>query len=196
MGWLIAVGILVGLCFLPVGIYAVYNSSGVSARLTLWLASVLLYPRPKKDKKKDTEAKPQTQKKKAQDKSPGTLSDFRPLVEIILSLLTEFRHRICVKDLVMKLTLAGDDPADLAIHYGQAWSLLGSLVPQLDSFFRIKKRDLSVNCDFNADEPMFYGHIHITITLGRLLLLVIHYGHQCLREYRRIMNLRKGGSKL
>jgi hypothetical protein len=196
MGWLITAGVIIGLCFLPVGIYAAYNSAGVSARLTLWLASFSLYPRPKKEKREDSARKSQNQKGTSKDKTPGKVADFRPLVEIILSLLAEFRHRICVKELEMKLTLAGGDPADLAIHYGQAWTLLGNLVPQLDRYFRIKKRDLGVNLDFTADEPMFYGHIHITITLGRLLFMVIYYGRQCLREYRRIMNLRKGGSKL
>lgn len=196
MGWLIAAGVIVGLGFLPVGIYAAYSAAGVSARLTLWLVSFALYPRPKKERKKDSAGKPRNQEMKSKDKTPGTVADFRPLVEIILSLLAEFRRRICVKELEMKLTLAGGDPADLAIHYGQAWTLLGNLVPQLDRFFRIKKRNLSVNLDFTAEEPMFYGHIHITITLGRLLFMVIYHGQQCLREYRRIMNLRKGGSKL
>lgn len=196
MGWLIVAGILTGLLFLPVGIRAVYNTGGVFAWLTFGFLSISLYPRPKKKKDKSTGEKQRKASNTTQNKTSGPLSDFRPLVEIILSLLVEFRRRICVNSLVMKLTLAEDDPADLAIHYGQAWSLLGNLVPQLDRFFRIKKRDLSVNCDFAADEPMFYGHIHITITIGRLLYIVVFHGQRALREYRRIMNLRKGGSKL
>ena len=94
----------------------------------------------------------------------------------------------------MKLTMAGDDPCDLAVNYGRAWAALGNLEPQLDRLFIIKKKDLQIQCDFEETETKIAARLDLTITVGRLLGLTARYGFRVLREFLSIMKLRKGGA--
>ena len=94
----------------------------------------------------------------------------------------------------MKLTMAGGDPCDLAVNYGRAWAALGTLEPQLDRLFVIKKKDLQILCDFEDSETKIAARLDLTITVGRLLWLIARYGVRVLREFLSIMKLRKGGA--
>ena len=120
--------------------------------------------------------------------------DFLPLVRTALDFLGAFRRKLRVNRLEMKIIMTGGDPCDLAVNYGRAWAALGNLVPLLERCFVIKKRDLEVECDFVAEETLIYARLDLTITLGRILLLAVRYGIRALREFLKIMKLRKGGA--
>jgi len=198
-GWLIALAVIAGLAILPLGVSAKYEAGGPLVRLILGALRFTLYPAKKKDaaaekpakKKKAPSAQAQEPKEKKQG---GTVSDFLPIVRAILDFLVDFRRKIRVNVLEMKLILAGDDPCDLAVNYGRAWAALGNLMPQLERFFIIKKRDLQVKCDFTAEQMYIYARLDITITLGRLLGIAVRHGTRVLREFLRIMKSRKGGA--
>ena len=81
----------------------------------------------------------------------------------------------------MKLILANDDPCDLAVNYGRAWAALGSLMPQLERLFVIKKRNLEVECDFTSEEMVMFARADITITLARILHLLSKHGIKVLK---------------
>ena len=59
----------------------------------------------------------------------------------------------------------------------------------------IKKRDLEVECDFLAEQTTINFKIDISITVGRIISLLIINGIPVLREFMKIMNNRKGGAK-
>ena len=52
MGWLIALGVLILLGCLPLGVSVVYDAGGVIAKLIAGPARIALYPREKKEKAK------------------------------------------------------------------------------------------------------------------------------------------------
>ena len=81
---------------------------------------------------------------KAEKKKGGKVTDFLPLVKVALDFLGDFRRKLRIKHLELQLCMAGDDPCDLALNYGKAWAAVGNLIPQLERFFVIKKRDFSV----------------------------------------------------
>ena len=88
--------------------------------------------------------------------------------------------KICLEkikkhDLQMKLILAGSDPCDLAVNYGRSWAAVSNLMPRLESWFVIRKKNIEVECDFTASETLVYSYLDLTITLGRLLSLVVVY---------------------
>ena len=139
-----------------------------------------------KDKKHNEECK---MKEKG-----GSLLDFLPLVKVALNFLGDFRRRLRVNRLELKLILAGGDPCDLAVNYGRAWAAVGNLMPQLERLFVIKKRDVEVECDFTASETLVIARLDLTITLGRLLGLAIVYGIRALREFLKLQKKRKGGA--
>ena len=206
MGWLIALGILVLLAILPLGAAVNYYSEGFFLDIIAGPVRIPILPKKKKDpdktkKKKEKKKKslPQDKKKggKAADgkkKKGGPITDFLPLVKTALDLLNSFRKKLRIKRLELKMIMAADDPCDLAVNYGRANTLMGNLLPQLERCFVIKKRDVDIECDFEATETLIVARADVTITLGWLLAIVLHYGVRGLKQYLKIKNKRKGGA--
>ena len=199
MGWIITLGVLICLAVLPIGVSAIYNVRGACVYLLLGFARIKIYPAKKKKREKTAQ---ETKKSKAaasknkDDKSGGSLKDFYPIVDLIYDFLAQFRRKLRVDRLELKWILAGDDPCDLAVNYGKAWAAIGSLMPQLERYFVIKKRNVEVECDFTADKPLIFARLDLSITIGRILSIGVVHGYRLLREYLKIMKLRKGGAKI
>lgn len=206
MGWLIALGVLALLAITPIGIHLRYNSDGVFLQAVAGLIRITLLPqmkKPKAAKEKKAEPKPKKPAKKvkpqkskvpAQKEKGGSITDFIPLVKVGLDFLGEFRRKLRLDKLELKLILGGGDPDDLAVNYGKAWAAVGNLMPHLERIFVIRKRDIEVECDFIADQTLVIARVQITITIGRLLVTLMRYGIRAVREYLKIMNKRKGGA--
>ena len=216
MGWWIFLGILVLLLLLPLGASVFYDAEGVRVRVIAGPVQFTVFPMKKKEKKPDkkkpeetkTEEKkeepaPETPKEVKPEKTPlpeapkppktepeakgGSLTDFLPLVELALKFVGEFFHKTLHIDvLYLKLTMAADDPADLAINYGRTWAALGNIWPYVDRMFTIKKRDIQVQCDFEGSETLVNARVDITLNLARLLGLVFSYGFRILVKFLQI----------
>lgn len=141
--------------------------------------------------KAETKSAPENGKKK----KGGSLTDFLPLVKVALDFLGDFRRKLRVNVLELKLIMAADDPCDLAVNYGRAWAAVGNLMPRLERFLVIKKRNINVECDFTADETTVIARMELTITLGRLLAAVFVFAFRALVEFLKIMIKRKGGTQ-
>ena len=196
MGWLIALGIIVLLAIMPLVLTIRYDAEGF--RLLLYIGPVRLQLIPaqkkKEEKQQKTESKQKTKPKTDKPKEGGSLGDFMPLLPIILDFLEDFGQKLRVKLLHLKLVLAGGDPCDLAINYGRTWGAVHGLMPQLERFLVIQKKDIQVQCDFEAEKTLVTVGVDISITLGRLIHLLIRYGIPGFREYNKIDTLRKGGA--
>ncbi len=128
------------------------------------------------------------------EKKGGSWTDFLPFVKLGLNFLGNFRRKLRIKRLELKLILAGDDPCNVAVNYGRAWAAVGNLMPQLERLFVIKERNVEVECDFTTSETKVFAHLNISITLGRLIALIVSYGLRALKTYLSISNKRKGGA--
>lgn len=202
MGWLIAFGILLLLAILPLGASVKYNAGGPLVKIIAGPIRFTVFPMKKKEKKeKKAKSEPAAadNKKAAESKEEkkekgGSLLDFLPLVQVAMDFLGDFRRKLRLNRLELKLIMAADDPCDLAINYGRAWAAVGNLFPLLERVFVIKKRDVEVECDFTASQTLIIARLDVTITFGRLIALAVRYGIRALREYLKIMKLRKGGA--
>ncbi len=215
MGWVIGLGIVLLLAILPLGVRIRYNSEGLFLKVIAGPVKITVLPRPqkkKKEKKKTpkktgdvsaTEAenlpKPPQPPKAPEAKPPkkekgGSLLDFLPLVKTALDFLGDFRRKLRLDDLYLRLILAGSDPCDLAVNYGRTWAAVGNLLPQLEQWFVIKKRDIEVECDFETSETLIIARLDLTIALGRLLAAVVKFAVRALIEYLKIRKKRKGGA--
>ena len=215
MGWWITFGVLTLLAILPLGVRVCYDVDGPLVKLVLGPVKMTVFPRPKKEKKtkKKKEKKSAKQKEKeentenlpkppqppAQEKTKkqekgGSLTDFLPFVKLIFNFLGDFRRKLRMKELYLRLILASSDPCDLAVNYGKTWTAVGNLLPALERWFVIQKRDVEVECDFTASETVVYARLEITITLGRLLSLAAVYGFRGVKEFIVFRNKRKGGA--
>ena len=114
---------------------------------------------------------------------------------MVLDFLAAFGRKLRVKNLQLKLILAGGDPSDLAVNYGKGWAALGNLMPLLETAFIIKKRDLEVECDFLADSTTIIAQVDLYITIGRVFALLTVQGVPIVRELLKLMKIVKGGAK-
>lgn len=205
MGWLITLGILVILAWLPLGATVRYNDQGVSLKVIAGPVRIPILPKkkaqekekPKKEekpKKKQPVAK-KTEAPKPQEEKGGPVTDFLPLVQTALDLLNAFRKKLRINHLYLKLIMASDDPCDLAVNYGRANAAMGNLLPLLERCFVIKKRDIEIECDFESAKTVIIARADLTITLGRLLGFLIWYGVKALKQFLSIQNKRKGGNQ-
>lgn len=198
MGWVITLAVLALLGCVPLGISGIYEAAGPVANWLVGPVKIPLYP----PKKKDINHGNKEQKKlpgeqgsaKKTNKKGGSLSDFLPLVRVAADFLGDLRRKLRVKRLEMHLCMAGADPCDLGINYGRAWAAVGNLMPQLERFLAIEKRDVQVSCDFTQPSTTIYFRADITVTLGRLLGLLLRYGWRACKEYLKIKDKRKGGA--
>ena len=193
IGWGILVGVLLLIWFFPLGISGSYNEEGPKAYWLIGPAKIQLYPA-KKKKPASQDKNKKKQVSKTDKKKGGSYSDFIPLIKMIVTFLEEFRNKLRIKYLEMKLVMAGSDPCDLAIHYGEAWAAVGYLLPLLESVFVIKKHKVEVECDFTTEKTLLSARVDLVITFGRILSLGTVHGIRILKEYFRIIKLRKGGT--
>ena len=216
MGWWITLGIVTAFAILPVGVRVCYHADGPLVKLVLGPVKLTLYPRPKKEGKKPKQKEaakedashrkeqpekenlpkppqPPAEQKPKKEKG-GSLTDFLPFVKLAFDFLGDFRRKLRMKELYLRLILASSDPADLAINYGKTWTAVGNLLPALERWFVIQKRDVEVECDFTASETKVIARVEITVTLGRLLSLVAVYAVRGIKEFIVFRNKRKGGA--
>lgn len=144
--------------------------------------------------KKKTGEKEASKEQKTGILGGGPITDFLPLVQILLDMLGAFWRRLRLNLLELKLIMAADDPCDLAVNYGRAWTAVGNLMPRLEKVFVIKKRNIEVECDFEASETKVIARLDLTITLGRILATVLVYGGKAGMEFMKIYKKRKGGA--
>ena len=213
MGWIITFAILFLLAILPLGASVLYDEDGPRVRIVAGPVKIQVFPlkkKPKKDKPK-TE-KPKKEKKPGKKAAPaenapakqpapkpktgGSVLDFWPLVQVALDLLNDLRLKLRVDHLKLHMTMAADDPCDLAINYGRMNASLAGLITQLERFLVIKKRDVHIDCDFAADQTVILARLDLTITLGRILSIAVRYGVRALTTFLKIKKQREGGADL
>lgn len=217
MGWWITLGILFLLAILPLGVSVHYNADGAVVKIILGPMKIQVVPakkkppKEKKEEKKLKEAKPKKEEpkkpkqvgadapppepKEEKKEQGGSILDFLPLVKTLFDFLGDFRRKLRLDNLQLKLIMAGGDPYNLAMNYGKAWAAVGNLLPKLEQWFVIKKRDIEVECDFVAAQTTVIAHLDLTITLGRLLAAVFAFAFKALIKFLQIMKKRKGGAK-
>ena len=213
MGWLITLSILFLLAILPLGVSVHYNADGPFVKIILGPVRLTVVPSKKKTPKEKKE-KPKKEKKVKKKAAPkpkqvgadapvqepkqekgGSILDFLPLVRAVFEFLGDFRRKLRVDNLQLKLIMAGGDPYNLAMNYGRAWAAVGNLLPRLERLFVIGKRDIEVECDFVAPSTTVIAHMDISITLGRLLAAVFTFAFKALVTFLKIQKKRKGGVK-
>ena len=218
MGWLITLLILTALAILPLGASIIYDEDGAVVRVIAGPVKIKVFPLLKKDKKPEKKPKKEKKLKKektsskkqeksnkqtqtsgkteteAKKKKGGPITDFLPLVKVLLKFLDGFRRKLRLNVLELKLIMAADDPCDLAVNYGKAWAAVGNLMPQLERVFVIQKRNIEVECDFTADKTLVIARLDLTITLGRILSLVFLLIGRAIVELIKIVLKRKGGA--
>lgn len=173
-----------------------YAQTGVTAQVRVGSWKKKIYPAEQKPEKKEKKVKKTPEQEAAaepkQEKRGGKLSLFRELLPIALEAAGELKRKIRIDLLTLHLTWASDNPASTAMGYGAANAAVGMIYPVLDQNFKIKKSDVGIALDFERVEPEIYANAAISLTIGQVLALVLHYGIKAILVY---MNQREKPSR-
>ena len=182
MWWIIPVAIvllIVGLAFLPVGLRVIYDKDGLTAKLLVGFIPYKLNLTEINEKSLERRQKTRRKMEENPEYKPpiihmdGTLREFIPLLDLYLQLLFNPKYKLRIKLLELKLTMANDDPFDLAMNYGKALAILNGLLPQLERIFNIKKKKMDVACDFLAEETMLYVRADLLLPLSKVIAALV-----------------------
>lgn len=196
MTLLIVLVCLIAIGLIPLGVCAQYSLGNLKAWILIGPIRISIYPRQKKRKNNNADrvSKKSSFDSHAQVKKERNISDYFPILQLVLEFLTDFRCKLRINHLQLKAILAGADPYDLSLNYGRAWAALGNLFPHLERYFIIKKRDLEIECDYVADATRISGRIHMTILVWQILSLGLYHGVKFLRKYLQITRNTKDGA--
>lgn len=164
----------------PVGVRVRYQDDALKIWYTIGPIRLLRYPEDDDthEKRKNSKINIRTvlnEPIKANRRYDNVIGDFWAELKTTLELFWFLRPKLRIKRLVLKLHLAGEDPAALALQYGGAWAAIGGLLPLLEEAFVLKKRQLDVDCNFNGGTTSLDAKLDITIGLGRLLWCLVRY---------------------
>lgn len=212
-GWIIAGAVVLLLWLLSRVRLGVGASRTREGENRVWVRvgpkPITLWPRPKrKPSKPDKEkkAKPPKEKKPKKEKPPRRpltreqiISLVRQLVSLALEAAESFRRKLRIDVLELDLVVGEPDPADAAMHYGQASAALGALWGPLTSAFQVKDGRARVDVDFQREHWALWGRFQMTLTVGQLIWLGLRCGVKALHIWREIRkdtnDAEKGGRK-
>ena len=180
---LVALSIALLLGLLPIGVRLSYDEQGFLVWLKLGVIKIKLYPQIKKAPHVKSSGKSNKTKEDKNETKGGSLVDFLPIAKNVFEFLSELRKKLWVQKLYFRLNLAEGDPCDLAVHYGEAWAALGSVMALLEQYVKIKDRDLQIHCDFTGGKTDVAASADILISLGRLVAIALRHGVRGLKKY-------------
>lgn len=189
---LVLVLLVLAVAFLRLGAAAGYDETGGWAKVRVGPAWLTLYPlseekkrkreakaEKKAAKKKKRTAEPQENKKTPRRKtlknafSPGGALDLAlDLLPKLKEMAGDLRHAIRIDTLSLHLVWGEPDPADAAMHYGQAWGVLEALLAFTEANFTVKNRDLSVALDYQIESPRLTVEAACSISVAQLLSIL------------------------
>ena len=137
--------------------------------------------KPKKEKKlKEKPAQAKKHKKEPVEGQPGTLSRLMKLLPVVGQACGSLKRKIRIDDLELKLIWGGSDAAAIALGYGRANAALGMLWPLFDHNFKVKRHSFQIGMDYGAAQPMVELQTVVTMTVGQIVTLGVHYGVKAL----------------
>ena len=145
-----------------IGVSVEYSDEGLTAKAHAGPISITLYPMEEKADKKEKKKKPKEKDKAGQ---PGVFSQLKSMLPAIKKALSRLRRKLLIKELTIYFLAAGEDPAQAAMMFGGVSAGYGAVTALLENNFRIKKRDLRANVDFDADEPYIYVKAKLSLAV-------------------------------
>ena len=182
---LLAVIIIIAL--LRIGVRVEYGANGFTASARIGPVSMRVFPRkvetPEKaeKKKKQREAKKAKKaikakrakkaKKEPEKEKPGAFKIFLDMIPVAKKTLGRLRRRLLIKNLTIRFTAGGEDPSKTGLTFGAANAAFNTIMPALETVFRIRRRRLSAAADFSADRPEIYVKAIISLAVWEIVYI-------------------------
>lgn len=155
--------------FLPASLVVEFDV-GFNFYIKVLFFKIRLSKRDKKPKKQKTEKK--TKKKKKTD-SESFLSKLHTLNDILKIICKNMHYLLVVKHIDADITVATGDPCSTALAYGGVNTLIYSAVSLLECGFKVKKKNIKITADYNAEKTSVYFETVLTTFVLRLIIFLI-----------------------
>jgi len=163
--------IFILLALLRFGFIVEYSEVGFEMWVKAGFLRLRLKDKDKREKPKKKKPKKKKEKKPGK-KGPGSLSEFLDMLRAVKKALDRLRRKLLIKQLTLHYTSASDDPSKTALQFGAANAVFGVIIPVLERYFKIKRRDLRTAADFNGKENRIYAKIIISIAVWEVIYIV------------------------
>ncbi len=135
-------------------------------------------------KKQETKARQEAQSliakppepPKPKEPLPDKIRGLIPWAKLAVDLVGGVFRKLLIKKLVLHVTLAGGDPAKLAVNTARAWAVLGNVPQILGRAFRVRRSDVWVAPDFVGSKTEVEGEIQARFLVGDLVCIGVKYG--------------------
>lgn len=183
LGIIVLIFLLIG--FLRFGAIVTFGD-GLCVRLRVGPVRLTVHPRKKKAKTKKKKAdaeqpKPEKEKKpaKAKKKRPfpkPTLEDILDLIDTAFRALGAMMRRACrrvrIDPLELTVVFGGWDPADVALAFGAANTVMNAVMPRAEETFYIPNPSLHLRIDYNQERPSAWGAFGVSLRVCDLFAIV------------------------
>lgn len=153
--------------------------------LLVWKFKIPIREKDKKQEDKtstpDEASEKSPKPKKKRDKKPRNKNYFNN-IEDFKELAVAFKNTISISNLSFELIIAGDDAASVAKLYGTVCSLVGTLLPVLESNFKIYKKKIYIDVDFEKTKLGYKVYLLIETRIIKSLFVLI-------KKYKNIKNI-------
>lgn len=119
-------------------------------------------------------------KKEPREGQPGTLSRLMKLLPVVGQACGSLKRKIRIDELELEVIWGGPDAAAVALGYGRANAALGMLWPVFDHNFKVKRHSFQISADYGRTEPAAELRAAVTMTVGQMMTLGVHYGVKAL----------------
>ena len=195
---IIILAVLTVIAWIPIKCCASYLGT---AQVDIKVGPIRFAVYPGKKKKKNApkvkiekaEKKPK-QETPAQEKKSFSLDNaaqYMPLAQTALQTVGRLFRSIAVR-VKLHVTYGAEDPADAAVHYGQARAIIGTITPILEKTFHIKKRDMQAVFDPEETGFSIETNIQARLFVWQIITIAVHAGVKLLFQF---LKIRKGGAK-
>lgn len=184
-GLLIAAAAAALILWMPVGISAACGQGKAQVALRIGPIAIRVYPVkprkvPKKPKKTEVRLEKREKKPAIREKTAFTKEEILAMAHGAAELAGYVKRRLTITDLRVCVRFGGEDAAKAAVNYGRAWALIGAVTPILENSFRILRRDLRAEYDFQEKTMEFQAAISLRIRVGQLLAASLRVGSRLL----------------
>ena len=167
-----------------------YGQAGLFAYLLMGPVKLQLFPMANasegnwrsKAKKPKKEKPPMAEKHKKEpgEGRPGTLSRLMKLLPVVGQACGSLKRKIRIDELELEVIWGGTDAAAVALGCGRANAALGMLWPVFDHNFKVKRHSFQISADYGRTEPAAELRAAVTMTVGQMMTLGVHYGVKAL----------------
>ena len=140
---------------------------------------------PKPERRGRSKKKPKGGKKLDFEKIKLTAQQLTEYARLALDAMGQVRRRVVIRRLEVHAVVATGDAASTAVAFGSAAVALSLLEPMLEQKFRVKRRDIAVDCAFDRTESTVEFDVEISALVIRLLVLGLRVGLRFWKLYKK-----------